>query len=309
VRVAFLNRPAGGDPGGDRIAIDATMEALRRNGVTCKDFTGDYGGVFHADLAHIFHCNFRWSLENCELAMQAGKPYVVTPVFYPEDRGVTPFEIVYYLQRASAVLPFSKAEGEEMCKWLGEARAAEHGTKPEDITWDLHGWIPYKAIPNGTDYVFHAADGGPGRRGVCVAHARRGDGKRWSVVEEACHIAQLPFTFIQGFSHEEMPTLYRSHKVFISVSQSERMSLVIGEALCSGCRVLATTANRGNEWYGSGLATVDPDTYADRLAELIVNAYECDDTDWNWMPNVRARQLTWDYVAQELIKVYEEALR
>ena len=79
------------------------------------------------------------------------------------------------------------------------------------------------------------------------------------------------------------------------------MSLTIGEALCAGCRVMATTGNRGNEWYGDGLYTFDP---KDLTADMIERAYNA--KEWDYSPNAAARKLTWDSVALQLKGFYEQ---
>jgi hypothetical protein len=287
MRIAFLNRKRD-YLGGDLIALDATLAALQRAGVDCWDGTEDLKSLGRADLIHVFHCNFLWSRGNFKVATWEEKPYVVTPIFYPdEDCGLKPKEIAAWLQMASVILPFSCTEGEEMRVWLGEC-------------------IPYTPIPNGTDSIFHAFGEGSDRVGVCSVGARKNDGKRRAAVEEACHVLDIPFDYLQGFPHEAMPEQYKRRKVFVSASHTERMSLVIGEALCSGCRVLATSANRGNEWY-PGLVTVDPNGSPEYFKEQIRKAYDMD--LWDWRPNEAARRLTWSNVAQKLMKVYQEVLQ
>jgi glycosyltransferase involved in cell wall biosynthesis len=136
--------------------------------------------------------------------------------------------------------------------------------------------------------------------------ARGNRGKNEDKIEEACHALGIPFTLIFAYDHAEMPEQYRKYKVFISASTTERMSLVVGEALCAGCRVLATTANRGNEWY-PGLATIDPNGTPEHFEERIGKTYHAD--SWDWSPNTAARHLTWDGVTQKLIGIYQEALQ
>jgi glycosyltransferase involved in cell wall biosynthesis len=281
MKVAILNRERTWF-GGDLVAIDATMLALRELGVDC--WYGTERPLKDADLVHIFHCNFPWSRENFRLAEQFKKPFVVTPTFYPEDRGMTGEEIAAHLRRAAAVLPFSHTEGREMRAWIG----AE---------------IPYRLIPNGTATMFHSPDGWPERSGVAAAAARADDGKRWEVIRDACRELSIPFTLLTGLPQEELAAQYMRHKVFVSASITERMSLVIGEALCAGCRVLSTNANRGNEWYGPGLRTVDPKGSVRYFKEQIASAYNS--TYWDWSPNAHARNLTWNRVAEQLVEVYE----
>src|SRR6185369_8134197 len=106
MKIAILNRERTWE-GGDLVAIDATMEALHTLGVKC------WYGPEHlesADLVHIFHINYPWSRKNFQLAAVHQKPVVLTPTFYPHDRGMKPNEMRIHLQCAKAILPFSKTE-------------------------------------------------------------------------------------------------------------------------------------------------------------------------------------------------------
>ena len=284
MKVAILNRERTWE-GGDLIAIDATMTALRELGVDC--WYGNARPLREADLVHIFHVNYPWSRENFRLATVAAKPYVVTPTFYPVDRGMAPAEMASHLRRAAAVLPFSHTEGHEMQAWVGAK-------------------IPYTPIPNGTSKIFHAPDGGPGRVGVAAVAVRADDGKRWEVIRDACQELEIPFTFLTGLSREDLAAEYKRHRVLVSSSSTERMSLVIGEVLCAGCRVISTSANRGNEWYGPGLQTISPEGSVALFKSHIHPAYNS--VDWDWSPNTYARNLTWDLVATQLLKVYQKVI-
>ena len=97
----------------------------------------------------------------------------------------------------------------------------------------------------------------------------------------------------------KLPPIYKAHRLFVNNSDSERMSLTVGEALCAGCRVVSNHGNRGAENYRNLIV--------DYITEdLIARSYNL--PDWDYLPNHDARQLTWDLVATRLIKVYEEVL-
>ena len=283
MRVAFLNRDRNAWVGGDVIAIDRTIEALERIGidVVCQPRKS----LERCDLAHIFHVNFPWAHDNFDWVQKVGMPYVVTPIFYPIGFDIDKLKIGRNLEKAKAVFPFSVREGHEMCDWVGRE-------------------IPFLPIPNGTDRTFHCEISSAAREGVCAAAARDGgDANRKGAdrVAAACKHAGIPFDFITGRSIDEMPGEYRRYRVFVSASSTDRMSLTIGEALCAGCRVLATTENRGNEWY-PGLVTIDPAMGPASMAEKIKDAY-CADR-WDWSPNEAARRITWDGVATMLAGEY-----
>ena len=125
------------------------------------------------------------------------------------------------------------------------------------------------------------------------------------MIEAACALAGLQFEVFRHIPYDLMPMAYRRYRVFASASRSDRMSLAVGEALCSGCRVISSTANRGNEWY-YGLATVSPDSAIVEWAKWLRAAHEC--ATWDDRPNMAARAMTWDVVAERLKVEYERAL-
>lgn len=308
MRVAFLNRDRHSHPGGDIIQIDATIAALSRIGIEAVYLPHDCTAADLAafDLCHLFHCNFNWSLENWIKTIRAAKKYVLTPIFYPTHFEIIPPDVEAIVGEAEFILPFSVAEGRELEKAI--------------TSFSPPPMIP---IPNGTDEAFHAPNATMEREGVLCVAAREGD-KNTDRVERICKNLGIPFTLACGVPHSEMPAIYKRHRVFLNASDSERMSLTIGEALCAGCRVLATNHNRGNEWYPN-LYTLDPEDkhlpmclrYAyqgnrnwltDSFAEILgddPNDYE----KWDYTPNEAARKLTWDSVAMRLAKVYQECLR
>jgi glycosyltransferase involved in cell wall biosynthesis len=93
--------------------------------------------------------------------------------------------------------------------------------------------------------------------------------------------------------------------VFVHSSPDDRMSLTVGEALCSGCRVISSDRDRGNEWF-PGLKSCDPED-EDALFQWIGMAWRSE--QWDWRPNERAREMTWEAAARQWLRVYEEALR
>lgn len=282
MRVAFLNRDPKLWAGGDLIEIENRMAALSKMGIAC-----DYGPtkLYNYDLAHVFHCNFGWSYENYARVRAEGIPYVSTPLYYPDVNDLSKQDIAWCLKGAGMVTPFSSCEAQELANSLGIS-----------LTMEI--------IPNGTSKEFHA-ENGVNRSGVCTAVARADCQKNSGLIEEACRLAKLPYKALYGIPRDKMPGEYRRYKVFVSASESERMSLVIGEALCAGCRVLATTKNRGNEWY-PGIQTIDPTMPVEDLAARIREAYVSE--DWDWQPNETARLLTWDRIARRVESVYREVI-
>jgi len=294
MRVAFLNRGRETHPGGDIIALDATMVALRRKGVECIETGWDTKAIASGgfDLCHIFHSNFDWSWGNYKAVSEARFvtriakgpiEYVLTPIYYPGVlAGITQQQLNEIVLNARLVLPFSHREAKELR--------------------DSVGYFPYDAIPNGTDPMFHCTTPASERQGVLCVSARGCEDKGVPVVREACKRLNLPFTCATGIGREELVALYKSHRVFVNNSDSERMSLTVGEALCAGCRVMCHEGNRGNEWYPHLIRFSDFEE--DHLKEVYLshfgNPYD---------PSAVARTLTWDYVADRLIEVYKWSIR
>lgn len=285
-RIAFLNRAPSAYPGGDILSIADLTEALAHLGEEATYVYGNWtpDDLKAFDIVHIRHMNFSWSVFNVEQTLTSGVPYVLTPIFYPTlNLGAGLKQMVGAVKHASAILPFSPYEWGEMQETLGVTH--------ENLSF----------VPNGTSRAFHAPDVGTDidRAFVVTASIRGEDSKGCRDVVKACQEAHLPCEVVTDVPYERMPEVYRRARVFVNASDSERMSRTIGEALCSGCRVLATKHNRGNWWYGNGLVEIDPER---DLATAIPYAYNAE--VWDYTPNALARNLTWDMVARQLVDVY-----
>lgn len=298
MKVAFLNRGRDAFPGGDLIALDATMDALRKRGIECVETGWDREALRSGgfDLAQIFHCNFSWSYGNYEAVRDVGLPYVLTPVYYPGPllSDLTREQLLEIMVCAKRVLPFSRKEAFGMYSEIGG--------------FDFDGFMSrHTVIPNGTDPMFHGeprylAKIHPTK--IIAVSAREGDGKGISLIQRIADRLNVALTVATDMSREELARAYRCHGIFVNASPSERMSLTIGEALCAGCRVLATDRNEGNSWY-EGLVTFDPrDEF--KLEHLIRWAITSD--QWDYRPNAAARCLTWDWVAEKIERVYREVV-
>ncbi len=194
---------------------------------------------------------------------------------------------------AAAITPFSHCETDHIYSEIGGI--------------DKPGFLSkYRIIPNATDEMFWAGD----RRehmsvlDVLTVSARGESDKNVGLVKRICERLNRSFTLATGLSREYLADAYKHHRVFVNASGSERMSLTIGEALCAGCRVLATDQNWGNEHY-TGLVTFDPNDET-RLEMLIKWALTSE--HWDYRPNSAARCITWGWVAGKLEEVYREVV-
>lgn len=281
MRVALLNRPLTGWRGGDLIGVAHRLSALRAIGVDaeyvdCKDSLAAF------DIAHVFHLDHTFCRRNFEAVQRDKKRYVVTPIFYPEISGDNKVKGAW-LRGAAAILPFSRAEGEELRTRFGND-------------------IQYTAIPSGTAPEFYA-EPSPDRVGVCASDIS--GSKNSHIIERACRELGIPFTRFKEIPSKEMPAKFRAHRVFCHATHSDRMSLAVGEALCSGCRVITTPNNRGNEHY-PGIRTVPKWDDGAGWVAAIREAYSA--PEWDWTPNVAARALTWESQAEGYKAAYERAL-
>jgi len=289
MKIAWLNRGRHTHQGGDLIQLDATMEALRRRGIECVETGWDAEKIRRGnfDLCHIMHSNFDWSWGNYQAVMCAEKPYVLTPIYYPGLlAGINEKQLKTIVHGAELVLPFSNREAQELREAVG--------------------YFPYEAIPNGTDPIFHCDTPASEREGVLCVSARGENDKNIPLVKAACEKLGIPFTCVTGVPHSEMPAIYAKHRVYVNASESERMSLTVGEALCAGCVVVDNPGNRGSEWYGGyhcreELRNID--YWLPALYRSHVNWGRFTDAN-KW-----ARQFTWDYVADRLSEIYRWVLK
>ncbi len=289
MHIAFLNRGREAFPGGDCIALDATMGALRRRGHVADEIGWVAEKLVNYDICHMMHSNFSWSWGNYSAIIQAQRPYVLTPIYYPGPllSGVTKEQIIEIMQAAKRVLPFSNAEVDAIQRDLG----------------DLD--IPHTVIPNATDTMFHGEVLKNAPYDVLCVSARGDSDKNVAMVRRIMkHLHDRHFFLATGKPRDDLAAAYHFSKVFVNASGSERMSLTIGEALCAGCRVLATDQNWGNSYY-PGLVTFDPN---DELRLELLIRWALTSPDWDYGPNAAARCISWDWVAEKLEAVYTEVL-
>lgn len=272
--------------GGDQILVGYLIRELRKLGVEIEHIYGGglAGKLAHFDLAHIVHINCSACRTNFRAVGEAKVPYVVTPMFFPEVVDVPREEQARWLEGARCVMPFSNAENAEIRTGTGA----------------LYSW---RVIPSGTDPRFHA-EPSDDRVGVCASDW---NGTKFTgTIKCACDELGIPFTRFMGqIPDHELPGEYRKYRIFATATTSDRMSLAVGEALCSGCRVISSEANRGNEWYPN-LATINPKFPHVVWKERIAGAYRA--KDWDYTPNHAARQLTWERTARETAEVYRSVL-
>ncbi len=285
--VCFINRNPSTHPGGDLIMLECLITALLKLGIQCTHLYGEWApeNLHQYDVIHLQHCNFTFTKDGWWKTLASRRPYVVLPIFYPTDAlGMTYSEIRTMFENASAVVPLSFAEAREIRTLTGYSG-------------------PFHVIPHGTEERFSWHQPMIEREFVMCANARGDKGE--SLVERVCQRLGLPFKYVRGVPHEKLHLVYRQAKVFVHSSPDDRMSLTVGEALCSGCRVISSTGDRGNEWFPS-IIECDPEDETE-LESQIYSAWHY--PEWSYRPNDTARTMTWEKAALAWKRVYEGAIR
>ena len=208
--------------------------------------------------------------------------YTIPPPPFPIARYYGEMRTMF--ENAAAVCPLSFREAREITQLT-----------------DFSG--PFHVIPHGTEARFGWHQPMLARHYVMCANARGQKGE--SLVEQVCSKLGLPFRYVTGVPHEKLHLIYRQAKVFVHSSPDDRMSLTVGEALCSGCRVISSDRDRGNEWF-PGLKACNPANEKE-LEAYIGMAWRSD--EWDWRPNERAREMTWEVAARKWLRVYEGVIR
>lgn len=286
MKIAFINRNPFTHAGGDVIMLNCLMNALRAIGVDCTNIYGEWGpqDLYPYDLVLIYHMNFTWSRDNFTKVNASLKPYVILPIFYPTDQlGMNFNTMRWALREARMVCPLSFMEAREISQLTGYSG-------------------PFTVIPHGTEERFSWHQPMIERQYVMAANARGDKGEKH--VERVCARLGLPFRYVTGEPHEKLHLLYRQAKIFVHSSLDDRMSLTVGEALCSGCRVISSNRDRGNEHF-AGLKAVNPENETE-LEAWVKMAWEAE--SWDYTPNEKARTMTWVKAARAWMEVFKRAL-
>jgi hypothetical protein len=279
MRIAVLNRDPAAYPGGDVLSARDLIAAFKQLGDAADYMETGWGisDLRKADWVYIKHVNFEWSWYNITRAWEAARPYVLQPMFYPTfNLGMDRERIQQALDKAALVHMNSQKEFEVM-------RSLKLSVDQGKVL----------LCPNGTDQNFHCPETGERFDGAFTVEPRAG-AKNGKKVMDLCEQLGIECSCMTDVPYLEMPDIYAKIKVFINASDGERCSRTIAEALCSGCRVLATKHNWGNEWYPH-LATFDPD---EDFSEMLKSAMEA--MQWDFLPNRIARGYTWEAQARLL---------
>ena len=107
---------------------------------------------------------------------------------------------------------------------------------------------------------------------------------------------------MKSFSHQDMPSLYRSADLFcIPSSPSHSFELVLLEAMASNLAVVANDDPIRKDIVGGAGILVDP-TDTNKYSRAIKKALQ---TDWKNIPRSRAERFSWDVVAKRYDGVFK----
>lgn len=107
-------------------------------------------------------------------------------------------------------------------------------------------------------------------------------------------------------THDKMPEIYNRADIFTLASKpSESFGIVLVEAMASGLPVVATDDPIRREIVGNAGIFVDP-TNTDEYAKAIEKALN---TKWADIPRKQAEKFSWDRIAKEYEKLFNELIK
>ncbi|MHB8483456.1 MAG: glycosyltransferase [Nitrospiria bacterium] len=229
------------------------------------------------DEIWLFHANMGWTKFQYDSIKELKIPYRLFAIYYPGLYSDTSHaEMKEMIDGAKAVYCLSEAEKKEFTAEFPEREVI--------------------VIPNGVDTkIFNPY--GPSvsaPKDFVMSAGRFDESKGFVRIIEACKELNIP-VMIAGMKwnnsyrdllrkmwngawigddipQEVLASYYRSSKVYVCASQSERNNLCILEAHACGSNVITCPGNRGNEWLGN-TPIVDPND-KNAMKEAILNAYE-----------------------------------
>ncbi len=116
---------------------------------------------------------------------------------------------------------------------------------------------------------------------------------------------------IPRVASENVPDIYAEHDIFVFPSLFESMSLVVPEAMASGMPVVTTKACGMKDIIEDGVTGLlvpprDADALAKQITTLLNDPVLCEQL--GQAAQERAKEITWDRIARQMLKVYERLL-
>jgi glycosyltransferase involved in cell wall biosynthesis len=295
MRILLQNRDEKGHFGGDMVQLHAYEQALKKLGheavYSSAMFNQDVSGF---DMAWLFHVNFGWSW--LQYQSLQGLPYFLFAIFYPQEFDVTKGQMRELAENAKAVFFLSNKEKEEFEAFVGPFLKYNPVVVNNGVNKDL-----FYPGQEERKYVFSCG--------------RLESGKGHLKVIQACKELQIPVVvagslgdqtykdfciaenygqILNNIPYDQIGDYYRKAKVFVNASESERCSLTLIEASACGCGIVATTENRGNEWFGDKLETFNPWNMNDLKEKLW--------TQWNVPTSLEDKIISWEDTVKQILE-------
>ena len=295
LKVLFFNRDHSLWMGGDAMQLDATRCALEALGVQTtysSDLTID---LMPFDVVHLFHLNFQWTATLARRCREAGKPYVVSAIFFPEVRDVSAAEMRTIVEHSHATMVFSAAERDLIVRATG-ADARQMCIVPNGIdhqVWNRgrrrFGPILTFARLTPAKGLIHAA------QACCelgIPYVVFGPGAGYPQYED--DLRQLGARLLGAHRQAVLATAARMASVFVCPSFSDVQSLSVLEAAQCGLPIVDSIHNPGASLLPSSMI-VDPSDHQALVHAIRTQRAAPDNTD---------RVPTWDDVARQVLALY-----
>ena len=280
------------------VQMDNTIEALRKQGISCTKTSDPQIDLSTYDLVHIFHVNFYWVNDIVNRCIELGKPYVISAIFYPKVYDNTFEEIKRFVDHSKATILLSDIEEMEL----------RNLTKCDPTKLEV--------IPNGVDKtLFTRGRDKKGKRIITVGRVEVGKGQDL-IIESAIKLGleywivgdctkldaktrvefgKVGVRFFGEISQKRLVELLHMSSVYICPSLSERQSLGVLEAAACGLPIVDSIYNRGSGLLPSS-KIIDPKNPS-AVQDALLAQLRADDNQ-DYVP-------TWEGVAKKIIEVYE----
>jgi len=328
-------------PGGGENQLIQTGRALESRGVPVRPFSPWTDRLDRSRVLHLFGMS-REGLELARIANRRGVPVVLSPICWFEPRAIWALEPGvlkkigglgrWGLRRAApriggwrrelltlsdAVLPNSRAEGEQLIKLFGVSAEKVH-VVPNGVSAHFRQADPdlFRSEYGDQEFVLFVGRIEPRKNPLGLIRAVRTLGLRAVVIGDAPpgfddYAAQCrreggrDVTWLGGIDHHDplLASAYTAATVFALPSWFETPGLAALEAALAGCPVVITPNGSAREYFGD-LATYARPHRHKEIAQALQNP-------WRQGRNSRlsgfvASRYLWPVVAQRTAEIYDQ---
>ncbi len=305
MRVLFQNRPKRAWIGGDMIQLEKIMEAVAKQGIDVEfnDQPVYSPALFyrHFDVIHVFNFSMFWTKYQIATAQIHKKPVVASMIYHESEEYLPYKEQQQMLDYIKAAVFLAEPEIE---------RVKRHLTIDEDKIHIIGNGIdefwfkPVYKSPDIPKFVLTVGRIEPskGQWGAAVACAKLGI--RYLMVGErkdeeyTKECEKVGAIWQEPMEPKDLIRLYASCAVFCLPSKAELYPLTVMEAGAQG-RPIVLTENCA--WNDTGSITCkwhDPESIEKAISEALK-------LKENTQLKDKLKQMTWESVAKEYIKIYQ----